>query len=152
MGANMRYPSGPHPTPPERSDTLEQVEPEYGAEFTTRPFSLTAEELGRMPATMATDPIPVLAWVRFPVMPVHLQGRALAWPPTPSMLSGRTAGCTAPGCGPRPSNAVDWQLEPRAASSRDARQPMRFSASHEPWVWTMSLSETKTYDQCSPRA
>jgi hypothetical protein len=81
MGANKRYPSGPHPVPPVRSDTLEQVEPEHGAEFTARPYSLTAEELGRLPATMASEPIAVLAWVRFPPMPVHVQGRALAWTP-----------------------------------------------------------------------
>jgi hypothetical protein len=81
MGANNRYPSGPHPAPLVYADTLKQVEPDYGEEFTARPFSLTAEELGRLPVTMATEPIPVLAWVRLPAIPTHVQGRALAWTP-----------------------------------------------------------------------
>ena len=57
---------------------MKQIEPDYGGEFTARPFSLTAEELGRLPVTMATEPIPVLAWVRSPASPMHVQGRALA--------------------------------------------------------------------------
>lgn len=79
MGANKRYPSGPHSAPPVRADTLKQIEPDHGDEFTARPFSLTTEELGRLPATIATEPIAVLAWVRSPAMPTHVQGRALAW-------------------------------------------------------------------------
>ncbi|POH62936.1 hypothetical protein C3B61_14730 [Cryobacterium zongtaii] len=78
MGANKRYPSGPQPAPPVQADTLKQVEPEY-EEFTARPFSLTAEELGRLPAIVVTEPILVLAWVRSPAMSAHVQGRALAW-------------------------------------------------------------------------
>lgn len=78
MGTNKRYPSGPHPAPAVQADTLKQIEPEY-EEFSARPFSLTAEELGRLPVTMAAEPIPVLAWVRLPAMPTHVQGRALAW-------------------------------------------------------------------------
>lgn len=81
MGANQRYPSGPHPEQSVQDAALKQVEPDYGDEFTARPFSLTAEELGGLPVTMATDPIAVLAWVRFPAMPSHVQGRALAWTP-----------------------------------------------------------------------
>lgn len=81
MGGNKRCSSGPHPTPPVQSDSLEQVEPEYGTEFAARPISLTAEELGRRPTTMAIDLIPVRAWVSFPAMPVHVQVRALAWTP-----------------------------------------------------------------------
>lgn len=81
MGANKRYPSSPHPVPSVQANNLKQVEPDYGPEFTSKPFSLTAEELGRLPVTMATEPIPVLAWVRSPAMPTHVQGRALAWTP-----------------------------------------------------------------------
>lgn len=81
MGANNGNASGPNSEPAVQADTLKQVEPDYGEEFTSRPFSLTAEELGRMPATQAAEPIPVLAWVRLPAMPTHVQGRALAWTP-----------------------------------------------------------------------
>ncbi|WP_205750120.1 hypothetical protein [Cryobacterium sp. SO1] len=81
MGANERYPSGPNPAPSVQADSLKQVEPDYGDEFTPRPFSLTPEELGRLPATLATEPIPVLAWVRLPAVPAHIQGHALAWTP-----------------------------------------------------------------------
>lgn len=79
MGTNRRYPSGPHPAAPVKADTLEQVEPADADEFRSRPFSLTAEELGKMPATLATEPISVLAWVRYPALPTHVRGRALAW-------------------------------------------------------------------------
>ena len=79
MGSNKRYPRDPHPAPPVQADTLKQVEPDYGDEFTARPFSLTAEELGRLPVTMAPEPVPVLAWVRLPALPTHVQARALAW-------------------------------------------------------------------------
>jgi hypothetical protein len=79
MGANKRYPSRPHPTASVHAEALEQVEPDYGDEYTARPFSLTTEELGRLPVTMATEPIPVLAWVRSPAVPTHVQGLALAW-------------------------------------------------------------------------
>jgi len=61
------------------ADTLEQVEPDYPEATLNRPFSLTAEELGRMPAIQATEPISVLAWVRYPKVASHVQGRALAW-------------------------------------------------------------------------
>ena len=81
MGANKRYPSGPHAAPQAPAAALEQIEPDYGSEYAARPFSLTAEELGRLPVTMATEPIPILAWVRSPAMPTHVQGRALAWTP-----------------------------------------------------------------------
>lgn len=33
MGANRRYPSGPHPAPQVQADTVKQVEPDYGDEF-----------------------------------------------------------------------------------------------------------------------
>lgn len=81
MGANERYPSGPHPSSPVQANTLRQIEPDYGDEFIARPFSLTEEELGRLPVTMATEPIPVLAWVRLPALSTHVQGRAVGWTP-----------------------------------------------------------------------
>jgi hypothetical protein len=81
MGANKRYPSGPHPAPAVQAATLKQIEPDHGGQFVARPFSLTAEELDGLPVTMAVEPIAVLAWVRLPAMPTHVQGRALAWTP-----------------------------------------------------------------------
>lgn len=63
------------------SDTLEQVEPPDVDADRSRPFSLSGEELGRLPVTSATEPIPVLAWVRYPAVAVHVRGRALAWTP-----------------------------------------------------------------------
>ena len=64
-----------------RADTLGQVEPDHGGEFVLRPYSLTAAELGGMPASMASDPTPVLAWVRYASIADHVRGLALAWTP-----------------------------------------------------------------------
>lgn len=47
MGANTRYPSRPHPSPSVQTESLRQVEPDYGDGSTARPFSLTVEELGQ---------------------------------------------------------------------------------------------------------
>jgi hypothetical protein len=69
--------------PPEReyAEALEQLEPEDKDALRSHPLSLTAAELGRLPATMATEPIDVFAWVRYPSVAVHVQGLALAWTP-----------------------------------------------------------------------
>lgn len=105
MGANTRYPSSPHPVPQVPADSLKQVEPGYRAEFTARPLSLTAGELRRLPITMATEPFLVLAWVRSPAMPIHVQGRALAWTPRAVYVEWEHRGCTVCGCGHQPSSA-----------------------------------------------
>ena len=81
MGSNRRYPSGPEPAPVVFSDKLKQVEPDSGGEFVVRPVSLTPHELGWLPVTMASGPMPVLAWVRYPAVATHVHGRALAWTP-----------------------------------------------------------------------
>ena len=64
-----------------RADTLEQVEPDHGGEFVVRPCSLTAAELGGLPAALASGPTPVRAWVRYPATADQVHGLALAWTP-----------------------------------------------------------------------
>jgi hypothetical protein len=71
--------SNPHQTV--RADSLGQVEPDRGGEFVVRPYSLTPAELGGLPAVMAGEPTPVLAWVRYPATADHVRGLALAWTP-----------------------------------------------------------------------
>ncbi|MCI4659741.1 hypothetical protein [Cryobacterium zhongshanensis] len=61
------------------AETLKPVEPDNGIEQTPPPFSLTDAELGRLLATVATEPVDVFAWVRYPAVSVNVQGRALAW-------------------------------------------------------------------------
>ena len=61
------------------AETLKQVEPELGVAQTPPPISLTDAELGRLLATMATEPVDVFVWVRYPAVPVNVQARALAW-------------------------------------------------------------------------
>ena len=61
------------------NNKLDQVEPDYGREFVPQPFSLTPGELGELPVTMAKEPTPVLAWVRYPATAARVQGRAPAW-------------------------------------------------------------------------
>lgn len=58
-----------------------QVEPDYRTEFVPRPFSLTPDELGELPVTVAKDPTQVLAWVRYPAVAERVRGVALAWTP-----------------------------------------------------------------------
>lgn len=80
---------GPNETPPSdhgqhrtvRADTLDQVEPDHGVEFVVRPYSLTAAELGGLPAALASGPTPVHAWVRYPATADQVHGLALAWTP-----------------------------------------------------------------------
>ena len=80
---------GPNETPPSaqsqhrtvRPDTLQQVEPDRGGAFVLRPYSLTAAELGGLPAVLASAPTPVRAWVRYPATADQVQGLALAWTP-----------------------------------------------------------------------
>lgn len=79
--AQKRYPSGPPDEAPVYSDKLKPLEPDESDTERSRPYSLTAEELGRMPAKLAAEPIAVLAWVRYPATPMHVRGRALAWTP-----------------------------------------------------------------------
>jgi hypothetical protein len=42
-----------------RADTLDQVEPDHEGAFIVRPHSLTAAELGGLPAVLASTPTPV---------------------------------------------------------------------------------------------
>nr|WP_181716120.1 hypothetical protein [Cryobacterium sp.]QJS06295.1 hypothetical protein [Cryobacterium sp.] len=79
MGSDTKHPDTPHVQRPVRADTLEQVEPPYGANFVPRPFSLTPAELGGLPATLASEPMSVRAWVRYPAIARHVNGVALAW-------------------------------------------------------------------------
>jgi hypothetical protein len=60
-------------------EKLDQVEPGYVREFVPRPFSLTRDELGELPVTMAKAPTPVFAWVRYPAIATRVQGVAVAW-------------------------------------------------------------------------
>ena len=59
MGLNEASPNdqGQHKTV--RAVSLSQVEPDHGDEFVVRPYSLTAAELGGLPAAMAGAPTPV---------------------------------------------------------------------------------------------
>ena len=43
-----------------------------------RPFSLTPDELGELPVTVAKDPTQVLVWVRYPAVAERVRGVALA--------------------------------------------------------------------------
>lgn len=80
---------GPNETPPSaqsqhrtvRADTLKQVEPDRGGAFVLRPYSLTAAELGGLPAVLASAHTPVRAWVRYPATADQVHGLALAWTP-----------------------------------------------------------------------
>jgi hypothetical protein len=71
--------SNPHRTV--RADSLAPVEPDYGREFVLRPDSLTPEELGGLPATLASEPTHVFAWVRHAAAADHVRALALAWTP-----------------------------------------------------------------------
>ncbi|WP_146069315.1 hypothetical protein [Cryobacterium sp. Y11] len=79
MGSDAKYPNTPHAQRSVRADTLEQAEPPHGAEFVPRPFSLTPAELGGLPATLASEPTSVRAWVRYPAIASQVHGLALAW-------------------------------------------------------------------------
>lgn len=81
MGSNEASPREHGQRKTVRADSLEQVEPPYGADFVARPFSLTPAELGGLPASMAGEPTHVLAWVRYPATADHVRGLALAWTP-----------------------------------------------------------------------
>ncbi|ANP74804.1 hypothetical protein [Cryobacterium arcticum] len=81
MGSDTKHPDTPHVQRSVRADTLEQIEPSYAAEFVPRPFSLTPAELGGLPATLASEPTSVRAWVRYPAIARHVQALALAWTP-----------------------------------------------------------------------
>ena len=81
MGSDTKHPGTPHGQRSVRADTLEQIEPSYGAEFVPRPFSLTSAELGGLRVTLASEPMPVRAWVRYPAIARHVHGLALAWTP-----------------------------------------------------------------------
>jgi hypothetical protein len=79
MGPNETHPSDQRHTV--RADTLDQVEPENAAAFWVRPYSLTDAELGGLPAVLASEPIPIRAWVRYPATAEQVHGLALAWSP-----------------------------------------------------------------------
>ncbi|MGY4856847.1 hypothetical protein [Cryobacterium sp. AP23] len=81
MDSESQHPETPHVQRSVRADTLEQVEPSYGAEFVPHPMSLTSAELGGLPATLASEPTSVRAWVRYPAISRHVHGLALAWTP-----------------------------------------------------------------------
>jgi hypothetical protein len=67
VGSNRRY----------GSDLTDDVVNE--AATRPLPISLSERELGTTPPADAPRSIPVRAWVRFPEMPVHVSGRAVAW-------------------------------------------------------------------------
>jgi hypothetical protein len=81
MPSDTQPTRGSHPIRAVRADTLEQVEPDHRGEFIGRPYSLTAAELSRQQATLATSPTPVRAWVRYAAAADHVRGLALAWTP-----------------------------------------------------------------------
>jgi hypothetical protein len=64
-----------------RADTLEKVEPDNFREFWVRPYSLTAPELGGLPAVRASASTPVRARVRYPAVAEQAHGWALASTP-----------------------------------------------------------------------
>lgn len=92
MGSDTKHPGTPHTQQSVRADTLEQVEPPTGAEFVARPFSLTPAELGGLSAILASEPMPVRAWVRYPAIASHVHGRALAWTPRAVYVEWEDAG------------------------------------------------------------
>jgi hypothetical protein len=115
MGSDTKHPDTPHVQRSVRADTLEQVEPSYGAEFVPRPFSLTPAELGGLPATLASEPMSVRAWVRYPAIARHVHGLALAWTPRAVYVEWEDTG----------THRV-WVWAPaveRAASSQSPRLP-----------------------------
>ncbi|GAA2230490.1 hypothetical protein N1031_07095 [Herbiconiux moechotypicola] len=67
MGSNRRY--GSDVTDAALNEML--VRP--------RPISLSEGERGAAEVREASEPVPVKAWVRFPEMPVLVDGRAVAW-------------------------------------------------------------------------
>ena len=81
MASDAGRASSSNPHQAVRADTLGQVEPDRGGEFVLRPYSLTAAELGGVPASMASEPTPVLAWVRYAPIAERVRGLALAWTP-----------------------------------------------------------------------
>ena len=81
MASDTGRASSSHPQGAVRADTLGQVEPDHRGEFVLRPYSLTAAELGGVPASMASEPTPVLAWVRYAPIAERVRGLALAWTP-----------------------------------------------------------------------
>lgn len=92
MGSDIKHPDTPHAPRSVRADALEQVEPPYGAEFVARPFSLTPAELSGLPATLASEPMSVRAWVRYPAISRHVHGLALAWTPRAVYVEWEDAG------------------------------------------------------------
>jgi hypothetical protein len=63
------------------ADTLGQVGPDRLGEFDPQPYSLTPAEMQGLTATMASVPLHVLAWVRYPASADLVRGLALAWTP-----------------------------------------------------------------------
>ena len=63
------------------------------------PIGLTWEERGGAgePITVATEPISVLAWVRYPKISTHVGGHALAWTRRAVYVEWQSRGfCTSP--------------------------------------------------------
>ena len=92
MGSDIKRPDTPHAPRSVRADALEQVEPAYGAEFVARPFSLTPAELSGGLATLASEPMSVRAWVRYPAISRHVHGLALACTPRAVYVEWENAG------------------------------------------------------------
>ena len=63
------------------ADKYQAVEPSGLDANSPTPISLTWEERGGAgePITVATEPISVLIWVRYPNISTHVDGHALAW-------------------------------------------------------------------------
>jgi hypothetical protein len=92
MGSDIKHPDASHVQRSVRADTLEQVEPATGAEFVIRPFSLTPAELGGLSAILASEPMSVRAWVRYPAISSQVHGLALAWTPRAVYVEWEDAG------------------------------------------------------------
>lgn len=92
MGSDTKHPDTPHAQHSVRADTLEQLEPSHCAEFVARPLSLTPAELSGLPATLASEPMSVRVWVRYPAIARHVHGLALAWTPRAVYVEWEDAG------------------------------------------------------------
>jgi hypothetical protein len=81
MVSESRYSGTRRPHEKVPADILGQVEPDRTGKFVSRPYSLTPAEMKGLTATIASEPLHVLAWVRYPASADLVRGVALAWTP-----------------------------------------------------------------------
>ena len=81
MGTDRRNPNLPQQSDQISADKYQPIEPAHADPNLPTPIGLTWEERGGAgePITVATEPISVLAWVRYPKISTHVDGHALAW-------------------------------------------------------------------------